>query len=230
LLAALAGGPLGCGADPPLDVAQNVDLSQFQGKWYEIAKLPRLTQADCYSTMAFYTQLSDGSLSLVNQCNLGSNDGPLNTIAMSATVPDPSVTAKLALQVGGFSGDYWILEVGSSYEYAVVGEPTRSYLWILSRTPTLDSTTLQGIVSRAQSDHFDTSLLEYTPQALTGDRVSSETPVGQVPPAVKTGCAVSSGPTEGTTGPWPWWGGASIALLALSRRARLTASRARLGA
>lgn len=221
LLAALACGPLGCGADPPLEVAQNVDLSQFQGKWYEIAKLPRITQTDCYSTMGFYTQLSDGSMSLVNQCNLGSNDGPLNTVAMSATVADPSVPAKLALQVGGFSGDYWILEVGSSYEYAVVGEPTRSYLWILSRTTALDSTTLQGIVGRAESNHFDTSQLEYTPQASAGERVSSNNPVGQVPPAVKTGCAVS-GPIDGGSTGSSWCLGLALALLALRRASART--------
>ena len=58
---------------------------------------------------------------------------------MSATVPDPSAPAKLALDVGGYSGDYWILEVGPNYEYAVVGHPSRLYYWILSRTPTLDA-------------------------------------------------------------------------------------------
>ena len=65
---------------------------------------------------------------------------------MSAKVSDPAVPAKLALDVGGYTGDYWILEVGSNYEYAVVGHPSRLYFWILSRTSTLDTDTLQGIL------------------------------------------------------------------------------------
>ena len=171
----------GCGADPPLDVAPNVDLSRFQGKWYEIAKLPRATQTDCNGTTAFYTLTSDGSLNLVNQCNVGGPNGALNTVAMTATAPDKTVPAKLALEVSGFSGDYWILEVGPNYEYAVVGHPSRSYLWILSRAPTLDTGTTTGILSRAQANQFDTSRIEYTPQPPSGERVSSDAPIGPVP-------------------------------------------------
>jgi apolipoprotein D and lipocalin family protein len=210
-LVALVSVLSGCGADPPLDVAPNVDLSRFQGKWYEIAKLPRVTQADCYATMAFYTQLSDGTLRLVNQCSVGQSDGPLYTVTMNATVPDPSTPAKLALQVAGFSGDYWILEVGSSYEYAVVGHPSRSYLWILSRTPALDSTTLEGILGRARGNQFDTSRLEYTPQPTAGERVSSDEPLGQAPPALTTGCATSPRGSGTAVG---WWS-LAIALLGL---------------
>jgi MYXO-CTERM domain-containing protein len=169
--------------------------------------------------MAFYTQESDGALSLVNQCNVGSTDGPLNTISMIATVTDPTVPAKLALQVGGFSGDYWIIEVGTNYEYAVVGHPTRAYLWILSRTPVLDSTTLEGIVSRAQTNQFDTSTLQYTPQVTAGARVSSGAPLGTVPPAVTTGCTMSHAPGGGKESSW-CFGLAVSGLLALWARRR----------
>jgi hypothetical protein len=74
----------GCSTDPPLDVAPNVDLSRFQGKWFEIAKLPRPTQTDCYGTAGYYSLASSDSLVLVNQCNVGSMAGPLRTVTMSA--------------------------------------------------------------------------------------------------------------------------------------------------
>jgi apolipoprotein D and lipocalin family protein len=214
-IAALAASSMSCGAEPPLAVARDVDFSRFQGKWYEIAKLPRVTQTDCYGTTAFYTKTSDLSLQLVNQCNVGSTVGPVKTVTMNATVPDTSVPAKLALQVGDFSGDYWILEVGADYAYAVVGHPSRLYLWILSRSPTLDSDTLQGIVSRAQKNDFDTSQLEYTPQPLAGERVSSPVPVGPIPPALGTGCSVA--PAESVAHPWglAW---IVAAFLAMARR------------
>jgi apolipoprotein D and lipocalin family protein len=203
-----------CNSEPALDVAPNVDLSQFQGKWYEIARLPRTTQTNCFGTTAFYTMASDGSLSFVNQCNEGAADGPLNTQAMTATVPDSNQPAKLALQVGSFSGDYWILEVGPNYEYAVVGHPSRLYLWILSRTATLDATTLSGVIGRAQSNQFDTSKLEFTPQPPEGERDTMSTPVGPVPPAVHTGCSMA-GPIAHGVDRFAWGGaGAAIAVLA----------------
>ena len=218
-LAALA--ILSCNAEPPLAVASNVELSRFQGKWYEIARLPRTTQTDCHGTTAFYTQNSDGSLTFVNQCNVGSQTGPMKTLAMAATVPDSNVQAKLALDVGGYVGDYWILEVDSNYQYAVIGHPSRLYFWILSRAPTLDSATVQGIVDRAQSDHFDMSQLEYTPQPPPDDRTTSDTPVGTVPPALTTGCTVSA-PAAGAAESAPLW--LAVAAIAARRTRRRAAA------
>ena len=207
----------GCMADPPLEVAPNVDLNQFLGKWYEIASLPRTTQTDCYGTTAFYSPSSNGSFQFVNQCNVASSDGPLRTVTMTATVPDLSVPAKLGLDVGGFTGAYWILEVGSNYEYAVVGHPSRAFLWILSRTPTLDPTTLTGIVDRAEGNRFETNKLQYTPQPPPGDRIASSAPVGSVPAApVSGGCAASGG--DSSAGPAAWCLGLLAAAAVLRRR------------
>ena len=182
---------LGCQSEP-LEVAPSVNLSQLQGKWYEIARLPRTTEADCHGTTAFYTQAADGSLSLVNQCNVGSATGKLQTIAMTATIPDSSVPAKLALNVGGYTGDYWVLEIGKQYEYAVVGHPSRLYFWILSRTSTLDADVMTGILDRAKAAHFDTELLEFTPQPPAGERNELSSPQGEVPAPPHAGCSLAS--------------------------------------
>jgi apolipoprotein D and lipocalin family protein len=218
VIGALAATSLGCGSKEPLDVASSVDLSRITGKWYEIARLPRTTQTDCHGTTAFYTQNADGTLRFVNQCNVGGPTGPLNTVAMSATVPDLSVPAKLALDVGGYTGDYWILEVGPNYEYAVVGHPSRLYLWILSRTPTLDPDTLQGVVSRAGGNHFDTTQLVYTPQPPGSERVAADGPVGSVPPVATTGCSAADA-SAGPTG--AWLGALVLAASAMGVRRRL---------
>jgi apolipoprotein D and lipocalin family protein len=158
LLAALLA--IACQSAPPLDVAP-VDLTRFQGKWYEIAKLPRITESGCEGTTAFYRLTKPDTLDVTHECRTGS--GTRNVTA-SAIVADRDVPAKLSLDVGGFWGDYWIIEVGASYEYAVIGHPSRDYLWILSRTPTLASTTLDGVLERARSQHFDVSRLDYTVQ------------------------------------------------------------------
>jgi apolipoprotein D and lipocalin family protein len=152
------------GCHEKLDVASDVDLQRFQGKWYEIAKLPRSTQSDCTATTASYSFASNGDLVLQNECHLGQPSGPLKSVAMRAKVDDPSVPAKLSLDIGGFYGDYWILEVGDHYEYAVIGTPSRAYLWILSRTPTLDEATMRGLLEHARAKNFDTSRMELTKQ------------------------------------------------------------------
>lgn len=147
----------------PLDVAQ-VELSRMQGKWFEIAKLPRPSQAGCAGTTAEYRLASPVELLVVNECREGGLQGPVKRAAARAVVTDPAVPAKLSLDFGFAYGDYWIIEVGGDYEYAVVGHPTRDYLWILSRERRLPEPTLSGVLQRAQALGFPVSILSYTEQ------------------------------------------------------------------
>ncbi len=149
----------------PLDVAEGVDLQRFAGQWYEIAKLPRVTQVDCTGTTARYEFKSDRELVVTNACRIGNLDGDRRQVVAAARVPNLTVPAKLSVEFGGFFGDYWIIDVDrDNYRYAVVGHPTRQYLWILSRSPTMEAADLTPIVERAAQKGFDVARLEYTKQ------------------------------------------------------------------
>ena len=149
----------------PLDVVDGVELQRFQGRWYEIARLPRATQIDCAGTTASYKLTSERDLVVTNECAVGGLDGVRRQVKASAKVTNTAVPAKLSVDFGGFYGDYWIIDLDrDGYRYAVVGHPTRQYLWILSREPALDSQTLTPILERAAQKGFDTGKLEYTKQ------------------------------------------------------------------
>src|SRR5262245_43693534 len=158
---------LGCTEHPPLEVAK-VDLERFQGGWYEIAKLPRPTQEGCVATTASYRLKSPTELDVYSECREGALDGPVRRMAARAVVTDPDEPAKLSLDFGGFFGDYWIVEVGKNYEYAAVGHPSRDYLWILAREPTMSDAEYRGVVERAKKKDFEVSRLEMTEQAAEG--------------------------------------------------------------
>jgi apolipoprotein D and lipocalin family protein len=63
-----------------------------------------------------------------------------------------------------FAGNYWILELGKDYEYVLVGDESRKYLWILSRTPQMDEVVYKELLDRARDKGFDISKLERNPQ------------------------------------------------------------------
>jgi apolipoprotein D and lipocalin family protein len=153
---------LGC-QNEPLDVAK-VELGRMQGKWFEIATLPRPSQAGCTGTTAEYQLKSKTELLVVNECHEGDLEGAVRRVAARAVVTDAATPAKLSLDFGFAYGDYWIIEVGDDYDYAVVGHPTRDYLWILSRQRTLPKATLDGVLQRAQSRGFPVGILTYTQQ------------------------------------------------------------------
>jgi apolipoprotein D and lipocalin family protein len=62
-------------------------------------------------------------------------------------------------------GDYWILELDRDYRHAVVGDPSRKYLWILSRSPEMDAATYESLAAAAGRLGFDAARLVRTPQS-----------------------------------------------------------------
>lgn len=147
---------------PPLDTVANVDVNRYTGKWYEIARYPNWFQSGCASSAAEYTANDDGSIGVFNAC-LDADGGVNSTIQGTARVVDTTTNAKLKVAFPGvpFEGSYWIIQLGDDYEYAVVGEPTRLTLFILSRTPTLDQETLDTILAKLPDQGYDPARLIY---------------------------------------------------------------------
>jgi len=151
---------------PPLQVVPRVDLNRYLGTWYEIARFPHRFQEGCVATQATYTLLEDGKIGVLNQCRKNSLEGELSTAKGKAWVVDTETNAKLKVRFfWPFSGDYWIIDLGENYDYAVVGHPNRNYLWILSRTPRMDDTLYNQILDRLRKQHYDLSKLIKTSQA-----------------------------------------------------------------
>jgi apolipoprotein D and lipocalin family protein len=127
-----------------LEVVPHVELKKYLGKWYEIAHLPARFQEGCTDTTATYTLSEDGSISVLNECR---RRGKVKQAKGKAIVVDKNSGAKLKVTFfWPFYGDYWIINLGQAYDYAVVGTPNRKYLWILSRTPQMDDKLFSQLV------------------------------------------------------------------------------------
>jgi apolipoprotein D and lipocalin family protein len=149
----------------PLTTVSSVDLNRYLGKWYEIASYPAWFQRNCTGTTAEYIRLPDGRIRVVNRCFKKSFDGPLKESKGKADVVDPTTNAKLKVTFfWPFKGDYWIIDLDPNYQWAVVGVPSRKYLWVLSRTPVLDDAVYTGILSRLIDMGYDPTMLKHTPQ------------------------------------------------------------------
>jgi apolipoprotein D and lipocalin family protein len=156
---------------PPLQVVPSVDLKRYVGTWYEIARFPHRFQKGCVASQATYTLRQDGKIDVINQCTKGTQGGELSSVQGNAWVVDTKTNAKLKVRFfWPFTGDYWIIDLGENYEYAVVGHPSRSYLWILSRRPAMEEVLYQRILEKLRSQfQYDVSKLTKTPQAKKGE-------------------------------------------------------------
>ncbi len=60
--------------------------------------------------------------------------------------------------------DYWVVMLDTQYRYSVVSEPSRNYLWILSRTPVLERTAYEGVLIELQRKGYPVENLVRTAQ------------------------------------------------------------------
>jgi apolipoprotein D and lipocalin family protein len=143
-----------------LEVVPHVELEKYLGKWYEIAHLPARFQEGCTDTTATYTLSRDGNIIVLNECT---KNGKVKRTKGKAKVVDKNTGAKLKVTFfWPFAADYWILDLGKDYDYAVVGTPNRKYFWILSRTSQMDDRLFSQLLESVKSKGFDVSNLIIT--------------------------------------------------------------------
>ncbi|GAB1434097.1 lipocalin family protein [Sphaerotilus sulfidivorans] len=157
----------GCASAPtaPLPTVPTVDLARYAGAWYEVASLPNRFQKQCVAdTQARYRQ-TGADIEVVNRCRTA--DGKVDDITGVAKVVPDSGNAKLRVSFfRPFYGDYWILALGggADYGWVLVGEPTRKFGWVLSRTPQLPPSELDAALARAEALGYDRRAFKTTPQ------------------------------------------------------------------
>ncbi|MBK7428343.1 MAG: lipocalin family protein [Saprospiraceae bacterium] len=148
---------------PVLQTVPKVDLVKYSGKWFEIASFPQRFQKNCYGTTAEYTLHEKGYVIVENRCNKDSISGKESYIKGKAFAQKGSGNARLKVQFfWPFKGDYWIIDLADDYSFAVVSNPNKKYLWILSRTPVMSEAVYKGIIDRLQAKGFDLSKLQKT--------------------------------------------------------------------
>lgn len=154
-----------CKTISTLETVNNVDVNKYSGKWYEIANYPNSFQKNCFATTAEYTLTDKGYLIVENRCKKGNIDGEESNIKGKAFIVKNSNNSKLKVQFfWPFKGDYWIIGLEENYQWAVVSDPSRKYLWILSRQNKLDDLTYDTILKLLENKGFDLTKIVKTIQ------------------------------------------------------------------
>jgi apolipoprotein D and lipocalin family protein len=139
---------------PPTTLASvpEVDLDRYSGTWYELASYPKFFERGCINVRATYTP-KDGYIEVHNECI---KNGKPTDIKGKAFVVENSGNAKLKVQFfWPFKGDYWIIDLADDYSWAVVSDPRRETLWILSRTPKMDEMLYNSLINKLVDNEFE---------------------------------------------------------------------------
>lgn len=149
-------------AAAPLTTIESLDVPRYMGRWHEIARYPNRFQKQCVGeSSADYQLLADNTVRVTNRCRLA--DGRMNEAIGQARQLGGPASPKLEVRFAPawlsflplVWGDYWVVEIDDDYQWVVVSEPSRRFLWVLARKPALDARTEAGIRARLVARGFD---------------------------------------------------------------------------
>lgn len=171
-------------AEPPVPLPQ-LAVAPYMGTWYQVALYPNRFQAQCVSdTTATYRDLGAKGIAVTNRCRQA--DGTMDDAEGLARPPAgvsavrDGVLSPARLQVsflpawlrwtGVGWGEYWVLHRADDGRYVIIGEGSREYLWVLSRTPRLTPADDGAVRERLVALSYDLARVVAHPQSASPAR------------------------------------------------------------
>lgn len=143
----------------------NFDVHRYLGKWYEIARLDHSFERGLTRVSAEYALREDGGLKVINRGYSAKENKWKEAVGKAYFVEEPSKGYLKVSFFGPFYGSYVIIDLDrDNYQYSLVCGPDKSYLWILSRTPSMQTDVKDRLIAEAAALGFDTSRLIYVTQ------------------------------------------------------------------
>jgi len=161
LLVALAG----CRQYAPIPVAPNLDLERFMGQWYVIGSIQTLVDRNPYNAIEIYERAERG-IDITYQFNAGEPNGELKTFKVNAMVDNPGINTdwQVTYFTWPFGADYRVLHIEPDYSVAVIGQPSRKYVWILARRKSIEDALYSDIILYLQDLGYDVAKIRRIPQ------------------------------------------------------------------
>lgn len=155
----------------PLEAITSLDVARYMGTWYEVAKYPNWFQKRCIAnTSATYATQQNGMLQVVNRCQKedGSMSEALGAAKQVGDANSPKLEVRFAPAWLSFLpfvwGNYWVIDLDPQYQLAAVSEPSRKYLWILSRSKTVEPKAYEALLQRLKQKGFNLDAIEVSKQ------------------------------------------------------------------
>lgn len=156
-------------SSPAFAQANDVNLDQFDGRWFEIVRSPNDAQKDCSRAQIDFTgQGRPNRYGITVTCTRRA-DGGVETLRANARVTDPGTNSRLRftltgiLSFGGLAGqNYWIWDHAPDYSWAILALPDKSDWWIWHRSQSPTEATRTTLIARARTLGLSTGRVVHT--------------------------------------------------------------------
>jgi apolipoprotein D and lipocalin family protein len=153
------------GGTPLTAMDRTLDLPKFMGRWYVIANIPTYFEKGAHNAVEIYTWNHEKNrIDIDFTFNHGSLDGPVKKIPQKGWVYNESTKAEWRVQpLWPFKLAYLVLDVAPDYSDTIIGVPSRKYVWIMAREPSLKPERYAELVNKVKELGYDPALLQLIP-------------------------------------------------------------------
>ena len=138
------------------------ELDRYLGTWHEIARLDHSFERGLSDVTAEYSLREDGGVKVINSGYNAENKQRQSAEGRAYFIESPDIGRLKVSFFGPFYGAYNIIALDKKdYHYVMIAGNTRDYLWILARSPELETEILQSLVDQAKTLGFPTQDLIY---------------------------------------------------------------------
>lgn len=154
---------------PAAAQSTDVNLSQFDGRWFEIARNNNGMQRECSrAQIDFNPGTRADRYSILVTCTRRET-GRVETLRANASVTDTTTNAKFRFSLAGLlsfgglaSQQYWVWDHAPDYSWAIMGLPNKSSWWIWHRSQSPSAAVRSSTLARARALGFPTASVVQT--------------------------------------------------------------------
>ena len=152
---------MGCTGIPEgTQPVKGFELDRYLGTWYEIARMDHKFERGLSNVTAEYRLKDDGGVRVLNR-GFNTDKAAWKEAEGKAYFVKARDEGHLKVSFfGPFYGSYIVFDLDkTNYQYAFVSGYNTSYLWLLSRTPTISKEVKEQFIKKAKALGFDTDNL-----------------------------------------------------------------------
>ena len=142
-----------------------INYELYQGKWYEVARLPNSFEEGLICTTMTYTYQDDGIMTVTSSGKNKNNPNDSKSFTAKAWIPDENEPQKIKMQfVWPVAFDFILIHIDEEKGYAIIASPNKKYLWMLSRQPMINESDIFELKSISEKNQYNIDNLVYVEQ------------------------------------------------------------------
>lgn len=146
-----------CTTGPCIRERVKIDYRLYQGKWYEIARLPNSIEEGLTCITMTYEQQDNGMMLVTSRGRSKTDPADIKTLTGRAWIPDAKKPEYIKIQfIWPITIDYILIHIDETKGYAVLGSPSKHQLWFLSRSRVIIDEDMAELLKIAVKNNYKT--------------------------------------------------------------------------